>query len=67
MNSQHLIHCREINADAALDCKEMALDRAARTIGNHGHMVLAAKLNHRGNILGTLRKYDRIGGLWDMD
>jgi hypothetical protein len=45
----------------------MALDRAARTIGNHGHMVLAAKLNHRGNILGTLRKYDRIGGLWDMD
>ncbi|MEY3632018.1 MAG: hypothetical protein RI937_216, partial [Pseudomonadota bacterium] len=22
---------------------------------------------HRGNILGTLRKYDRIGGLWDMD
>ena len=59
-DAQHLVHLREVDADAAVERRHMALERGAGAEGNHRHLVLGAELDDLGDFLGRLDKYHAV-------
>ena len=63
VDPQHAVHLRQIDADAALQCRDMALQRGAGAEGDHRRLVLRAEPDDRRDFLGALREGHRVGGV----
>ncbi len=58
---EHAVHAGEVERDPAVDGQHVALERAAGAPRDHGHAVLGAGPQDRGDLLGRVREGDRVG------
>ena len=59
VDAQDPVHLRHVDADAARQRRDMALERGAGAEGDDRRLVLGAKLDDRGDLLGGLRRRRR--------
>jgi hypothetical protein len=62
VHRQHLVHLRQVDADAAFHRQDVALERGADAVGNHRHLVPAADVDDVAHLFGGLGEDHHVRG-----